>query len=109
LWSDRALAPDALTVTFALPSAIDWLMSREPDWYFTLFPRHHLRADNPRSLRCLSPASLLPWHGSQDDPPPFLPVIEWPVIFHQLGNLLRPSSCFGTYVSYGQLPHHLEL
>ncbi|HEY1265861.1 MAG TPA: hypothetical protein VGH16_01305 [Candidatus Binatia bacterium] len=91
--SGPGLALYALTATF---SAIDWIMTLEPEWYSTIYGMIFMVSHGMAALAfAIIAARLL-----ADDPP--LAGTAAPAQFQDLGNLLLALVMFWAYLSFSQ-------
>lgn len=91
--SGPGLALYALTVTF---SAIDWIMSLEPEWYSTIYGMMFMVSYGLAALAfAIVAARLL----AEDEP---LAAVAVPDRFHDLGNLLLALVMFWAYLAFSQ-------
>ncbi|HTM06825.1 MAG TPA: hypothetical protein VL754_00400 [Verrucomicrobiae bacterium] len=91
--SGPGLALYGITVTF---SAIDWIMSLEPDWYSTIYGMIFMVGHGLAALALTIIAARM----LADEPP--LSEVAAPERFHDLGNLLLALVMFWAYLAFSQ-------
>ena len=91
--SGPGLALYGITATF---SAVDWIMSLEPEWYSTIYGMIFMVSHGMAALACAIIAARI---LAEDEP---LASAAVPDLFHDLGNLLLSLVMFWAYLMFSQ-------